>query len=124
MKFTLESFLFDIPIYTKIEINESNNDEFDCLIYYEDRRDVEGYNPWRKVQTTFSITRHLNYSDNSFKENGGFGTVMIQCKRYGDTFRYYCVWSPESNILMKIGQFPSVADIHINEIKQYNKLLF
>lgn len=123
MNLTLESFLFDIPLYTKISINESNYLEFDSLIYSQDRRDVDGYNPFRKVQTTFETIRQLGYVINDYPNNGGFGEIQVRCKRYGDILRYYCVYDPNKKILMKIGQFPSVAEIHIHEIKQYKKLL-
>ena len=123
MNFNLDSFLFDTPIYTKIKIGEDDQSELNKMVYSHLRVDIEGYNPWRKVQTTFSLIRTLRYADNDFITNGGFASVEIQCKRYSDVFRYYCLWEPESQILMKIGQFPSVADIHINEIKQYTKLL-
>lgn len=123
MNFTLESFLFDIPLYTKIKIDDSNHSEFESLIYLQDRRDVDGYNPYRKVQTTFETIRTLGYSSNSFESDGGFGEVQIRCKRYGDVLRYFCAYDSNSKNLLKIGQFPSVAEIHIHEIKQYNKLL-
>jgi hypothetical protein len=124
MDFTLEKFFFDIPIYTKIKIEEENDAEFNKLIWPQYKAvDVEGYNPWRKVQSTFSIIRTLTYGDNDFKTNGGFGEVRIRCRRYEDEFRYYCEWLPEERILIKIGQHPSVADLHISEIKKYNKLL-
>lgn len=86
MSFNLESFFFDTPIYTKIEIKESDVDELDHIIYGFDKHDVEGYNVWRKVQSTFSIKRTLDYSDREFKANGGYGSVEIECKRYHDTY--------------------------------------
>lgn len=123
MNFNVDSFLFDTPIYTKIKIESTGTSEFQKLVYSHLTGDVEGYNPWRKVQTTFSILKTLRYADNDFLTNGGFASVEIKCRRYGDIFRYYCLWDPDSQIFMKIGQFPSVADIHISEIKQYTKLL-
>lgn len=123
MSFSVETFLFDTPLYTKVIISPDDMNEFDCLIYLQYRRDIEGYNPWRKTQTTFTFGRQLNYNVNDFKICGGIGEVNLKCKRYGDTFIFYCFWIPESSILMKIGQFPSVADIHVGEIKKYDKLL-
>ncbi|TLF46907.1 short-chain dehydrogenase [Maribacter aurantiacus] len=123
MNFNLDNFLFNTPIYTKIKIEETDQNEFEKIVYSYRNINVEGYNPWRKVETTFAISRTLRYADNDFQTNGGFASVEIQCKRYNDIFRYYCLWEPESQILMKVGQFPSVADLHIGEIKQYSKLL-
>jgi hypothetical protein len=125
MTFNLEKFFFDTPIYTKIIIEEdaSNQKEFYGLFYYGYKSDIEGYNPWRKVASTFTITRRLDYSDNAFMTNGGFGTVLISCKRYHDEFTFYIYWEPTKKFLIKIGQYPTVADFHLGEIKQYNKVI-
>jgi hypothetical protein len=123
MEFNLETFFFDTPLYTKIQITNENYSEFEGLIYSQDSRDIDGYNSFRKVQTTFRITRRLSYGINDFPNNGGFAEVIIECKRFGDKLRFYCVYDASTRIFMKVGQYPSVADIHIHEIKQYSKLL-
>jgi hypothetical protein len=127
MKFNIEKFLFDTPIYTKVEIDELDysSDEFNALFYSEDaaKRPIEGYSPWRKVDSTFSIVRRLTYENNNFKTLGGFGTLIIECKRYHDSFRFYMYYDPDKEVLIKIGQFPTVADFHIGEIKEYKKVI-
>jgi hypothetical protein len=102
---------------------ENDETEFKALLFTTYARDIEGYNPWRKTQSTFTISRRLTYEDNNFITNGGFGTVCLNCKRYHDEFRFYCYWDSKDRFLIKIGQFPTVADYHIGEIKQYSKLL-
>ncbi|RPD40603.1 short-chain dehydrogenase [Chitinophaga barathri] len=125
MAFNLEIFFFDTPIYTveKIGDSEINSSEFDALFYFNDKRDVEGYNPWRKVASTFSITRRLTYSESDFKIKGGYASVIISCKRYHDEFIFYIFWNPSNKTIIKIGQFPTVADFHLGEMKQYNKVI-
>jgi len=123
MNFTLESFLFDIPLYSKIKIDQFNHSEFEALIYPQDKKDIDGYNPYKKAQTTFETIRKLSYSINDYETNGGFGEFKIRCKRFGDIFRYYCFYEPKSKTLLKIGQFPSVGEINVHQIKQYDKVL-
>jgi hypothetical protein len=120
----IEEFFFDLPIYTKVEINEENFEMFQYITSYINEIEFEGYNPWKKVESTFRVTTHLEGSSgNHFTDYGGYGTVKIKCKRTDDIFWYFIIYNPESKILMKIGQFPSVADFHISEIKKYKKLL-
>lgn len=123
MAFNLETFFFDTPIYTREEIEDLSQDEFNALFYSKYAQDIEGYNPWRKTNSTFSISRRLTYEDNSFKSNGGFGTICLHCKRYHDEFRFYMYWAPGEKFIIKIGQFPTVADFHIGDVKQYRKVL-
>ena len=125
MPFDLEKFFFDTPIYTKINIDSSEitGAEFYALFFHGFQKDVEGYNPWRKVASTFTITRQLTYSDKSYMTNGGFGTVIISCKRYHDDFIFYIYWDADNKFIIKIGQYPTVADFHLGEVKQYNKVI-
>ena len=123
MNFAVETFLFDTPLYTKITIEEADKAEFYRLVYTDGDKDVDGYNPFRKTQTTFKITRVLTVNNSYFVLNGGFSELQISCKRYGEVIRYYCSYDSENKKLMKIGQFPSVATMHLHEIKQYKKLL-
>ncbi len=117
---TLSGFFFDTPIYTPIEINESNKDIFKKIIEHQSSEEFEGYNPWRQVESTFVVITDLIPSGGTFT---GYGIVKIKCKRTDDIFRYYIYMNPKTNKLMKTGQYPSIADFHISEIKQYNKLL-
>lgn len=119
------NFFFDIPIYRTIEIGLENRDTFLKIIDYNNKEEFDGYNPWKKVESTFVVTTDLipGGSNNHYLKFGGYGTVKIKCKRTDDIFWYYILWNPETNELMKIGQYPTVADFHISEIKQYSKLL-
>lgn len=123
MDLTLSTFFFDTPIYTPIEINDSNWDVFKKILDGSNKEELEGYNPWKQVESTFVVVTDLILRNNAFIDNGGYGSVRIKCKRSDDVFRYYILWNPDTQHLIKIGQYPSVADFHISEIKQYKKLL-
>lgn len=122
---TLSEFFFDTPLYSPINITEENIEILKKIIDYTKKEEFEGYNPWRKVESTFVVVTDLvpSGSDNYYFKYGGYGTVKIKCKRTDDLFWYYIIWEPDTNTLVKIGQFPTVADFHISEIKQYSKLL-
>jgi hypothetical protein len=125
MELTLSDFFFNIPIYSPIEIGAENIAVFKQIIDYTVSVDFHGYNPFEKVESTFRVTTDLipGGSGSKYLEDGGFGTVRIKCKRTDMEFWYYILWQPKQNTLIKVGQYPSVADFHIYEIKQYNKLL-
>lgn len=124
-KFSFSEFFFDIPLYTKIGIEESS-DEFkleDITSSYRnnERNHFDGYNPLRKTESTFEVLGvHYN---KDFLEKGGYETIYVKCKRYNDIFTFSIFYNVEEKYLIKIGQYPSIADFHIYEIKQYDKLL-
>lgn len=126
IEFTLENFFFNIPLYTKLKIDEEAGyyeEEFQYLFEGNRKRPIEGYNPIAKADSTFTLLRTLSQYDPDFITDGGFAYIWIRCRRYKDTFRFYCLWVPEQSVIIKIGQHPSVADFHISKIKQYNKVL-
>lgn len=126
MELTLRNFFFDTPIYTPIEINDGNKNVFRKIIESDGNEVFDGYNPWKQVESTFIVTTDLIPSGagaHGFDVTGGYRRIKIKCKRTDDVFRYYVYWDAINKVLVKTGQYPSVADFHISEIKQYKKLL-
>ena len=124
MALTLSGFFFDTPIYNSININDDNINEFKKIID-RDKEEFVGYNPWKNLESTFVVITDLipNGTSTGFFVNGGYREIQIRCKRTDDVFRYYILWNAEKKQITKIGQYPSIADFHISEIKQYKKLL-
>lgn len=120
MSLTVSEFFFDLPIYTPVKFDEHTFDVYRKILDRNYREEFEGYNPWKKIESTFVVTTDL-------LPNGGLldghGTIQIKCKRTDEIFRFYVLGDSNTFSLMKTGQYPSVADFHISEIKKYNKLL-
>ena len=136
--FTISEFFFDIPLYTEIKITDKNISILeDILLLNKSDISFDGYNPIRKLDSTFEIKREAEYEFNysldthiSYKsiienllKTGGYRTINAKCKRYNDIFAFSIFYNVEEKYLIKIGQYPSIADFHIYEIKQYDKLL-
>lgn len=120
---TVSDFFFNIPIYTKIDITEDNRD----TIYYLTDKSItfEGYNPKLKTDTTYEVYDFSNSYQNRdmFYKRYGLKTIEIKCKRTEEIFYFYIKIDPQNKTIMKVGQYPSIADFHISEIKKYNKIL-
>ena len=112
---TKQEFFFNTPIYTPIEIDTKIIQDI-----LNSKEEFDGYNPWKKVESTFVVDSNTYLP---FFMSGGYNTIEVRCKRTDSIFRYYVLWNPKKQIIIKIGQYPSIADFHISEIKQYKKLL-
>lgn len=123
MPFDLKKFLFDTPIYSFIKVDNFNDPQLNALFYHQDKVDIHGYHPFNRTETTFEIYRQMHYSDNTIKNNGGIATVILNCKRFQNKFYFFIAWYPNEKSIVKVGQYPSVADFHIGEIKQYDKVI-
>jgi len=134
-----EYFFFKLPIYKPILINEGNQEAFELFIAIgsvdntiihadtecEKEYYFEGYNPHHKTDSTFNVlnTRQRELFGDDIITCGGVEQIKLVCRRYGDIFRFFINYDIDKKTLMKIGQYPSVADFHIYQIKRFNKLL-
>ena len=138
---TLEEFVFNIPLYHKVDASNGYNDIIEDLDQSNDDIKVEGYNPIHKKDSTFHLERGLGellecsmgpynladhfyntYSTSILKELK-VKSIVFKCQRYQDEITILVYHDYEKSILIKVGQYPSVADIHIGQIKQYDKVL-
>lgn len=141
---TIEEFVFDTPLYQVINHNNGYDDFISSLVKQDPSIEIEGYNPIKKCDTTFylhkgmgNLKRYSNsiiygkgrtiedgyeYSTDLLAEDG-IRSIVVKCKRYGDTITIIVYHSHSKNSITKVGQYPSVADVHIGQIKQYDKLL-
>lgn len=139
-KMTLDKFVFDLPLYHKV-----NKDDYEKLVDSLSKEDedilIEGYNCIKKTPSTFYLnkglgdelvchldslgTPHDGYYDfiKEHFDKTGVKTIRLICKRYGDEIAILVFHDPKESVLMKVGQYPSVADIHIGKVRQYNKVL-
>ncbi|HEY2583970.1 MAG TPA: hypothetical protein VGI43_19330 [Mucilaginibacter sp.] len=124
------SFFFELPLYTKIKIDDSNLK--DLMSLFNTNNNIDGYNPSLKQQTTFRVTRlpRQHATNREFRQFEGANELEITCVRNGLKIIYYVFLGYNYNkeddkdyYFMKIGQYPSVADLHISKIREYNNVL-
>ncbi len=122
----LQYFFFKLPIYKPIQLTKENWDGFlEILNLGRGQREtsIEGYNPFRGLDSTFGGWSNIKESIEYFTKYGGTDRIGIKCKRYGEVLDFFIHYDADKHILMKVGQYPSVADFHIYELKRYDKVL-
>jgi hypothetical protein len=121
-----EYFFFKLPIYKSVTITEENVGHLNVLFQFGTHSmndvTVEGYNPNIKQKSTFGGWANGATGDH-FMTYGGVEKISIKCRRNGDIFSFFIFYDPENNKMMKVGQYPSIADLQIQEVKKYNKVL-
>lgn len=109
-------FFFDLPLYEEVKTDDS--DKIYNLITYTGRFDA--YNFALGDNTTF--VGYDNYSGRSLRGDGfDYFDIKIKCTRSNSVFRFYVLAS--ENEIQKIGQFPSLASLNIEQIKEYEGVL-
>lgn len=122
MELTQSKFFFDTPLYSEITLPGEKRQILSEL-FTPYKKSFEGFNPLEKVESTFQVSSFTYSNIESFIRDGGIGKIQITCKRYDSEFYYFIVWAPSNDFLIKIGQWPSVADFHLSELKQYKKVI-
>lgn len=124
---TAQEFIFNTPLYHRIKGEEADS----LLEELEDAPHVDGYNPQRGIDSTYTISSKLQCGSCSgpysfHRDPFSFSEVWymtLKCGRYGDTIDIILYFVDADHSILKVGQYPSIADIHIAQIKHYNKVL-
>lgn len=130
---TTTEFIFDVPLYQKVTdgFEQICKDLSTSYNPYNDSAQFDGYNPYQAKESTFVVDERLELradmynATNKFhtSETDGLYSCVLKCRRYGDIIGLYVLVNSADKWIMKIGQYPSVADIHIGRIQQYKSVL-
>ena len=126
-------FFFELPLHTKIDITESNKEEFIKSI--AKTISVDGYNPQLKENTTYSIksrkvTPWITGDSYDVSTHEGLTLITLTGVRTENEIHFFTLLNNSENedhtfhyTFLKVGQFPSIADLHISKFKQYDKVI-
>lgn len=128
---TTQQFIFDTPLYQKVEGEDAKQiiDDLSSLHLLK----VDGYNAQRRLESTYTIKYRPTCGYNTYRW-GGNSThstfeyteswyVTLECCRYGDNLDIMILLNAEDRSIMKIGQYPTIADVHIGQIQDYKGVL-
>lgn len=127
---TPHTFFFELPLYTSIDVNDQNIKEFKYLMSAQYA--IDAYNPTLKQESTYRIKGSINYKYDAgnLSSYSGFNQYTLTCVRNGHTISIFTNVQCDSiedeedqYTLFKVGQYPSIADLHISKIRNYDKVL-
>lgn len=112
-----ERLLFKTPLYEPIIFTE-----YELLTLFDEDLRLDGFCRQCSAQRTFRRSKGSLPHNYEFPKSSVFGEYALRCTRHEHhrlAFHYYI----DVNTIQKIGQFPSFADIAIDESKDYSKML-
>jgi hypothetical protein len=117
-KISKHQFYFETPLYEVIDTTKADS--------YLFSGEVDAYSAQNGIETTYKVSsKRLDSSYGFLVTEGGFGEVTLKCKRKNnDELRFFLLVDVGENLCVKVGQWPSLADLQFAEIgKKYDKLL-
>lgn len=132
---TTQEFIFDTPLYQKVEGEDALRIVEELSVSYNPYSSLigfDGFNPNQSKESTYIIESSLQCRANTglLSRSGGHSKfeytepwyVTLKCCRYGDAIDIVLLLSEDRSI-MKIGQYPTIADVHIGQIQDYKGVL-
>lgn len=135
---TTQEFIFDTPLYHKVLGEDALLIVQELSIAYSpyspsSSLGFDGFNPNQNKESTYVVDDPLQCRSN-IGSSSRLGThspfqytepwyVTLQCCRYGDKMEIMLLLNAEDNSIMKVGQYPSIASVHIGQIQDYKGVL-
>ncbi|MGV3599127.1 MAG: short-chain dehydrogenase [Bacteroidota bacterium] len=135
MELTLSQFFFDTPIYEEVVIDKAKDKNLFLKLLGFLPESFDGYNPLQGYESSFTIHQSFQappvqvfYGETEivcekFINSGGYLNILLLCKRSESLFTVNIFYNSTNNTLTKTGQYPSIADFHLHELKQYRKVI-
>ena len=129
---TTQEFIFEAPLFSRVA--DEDADAILAELINSSKFKVDGFNAQKGVESTYTISENLNCRYNigisyatSFRHSLFEYTepwyVTLKCGRYEDKIDIMLVVDAEKHTIMKVGQYPTIADMHKAQIKQYKTVL-
>ncbi len=115
------NYYFETPLYEMIDINSLEKNTF--------TGEVDAYSAKNTTDTTYSVAMEAIDTWTEWSGSShisvGFYLITLKCKRKdNDVLRFFIYLNKVKAVTMKVGQFPSLADLQFVEIgKKYDKVL-
>ncbi|MFK5892317.1 MAG: short-chain dehydrogenase [Pseudomonadota bacterium] len=114
-------FFLDVPLYEEFHFDDDEHGEQARDIKYH-LGTIDSYCPWCGRESVFERpSKNIEHSLSSSTYDQVF-SVSLKCSRNEEHELFYVV-KIQNNVLQKIGQFPSLADLQLQDLKKYSKIL-
>ena len=130
---TTQEFIFNTPLYQKVEGKDAEQIIKDLCDILKPKFD--GFNAQRGIESTYTVScvpacRHnLDYPNHPVIPTHQFFRytepwyVTLRCGRYDDEIEIMILLDSADKSIMKVGQYPTIANVHKQQIKKYKKVL-
>jgi len=118
-----KKFHLEMPLYVELKRELKEIDEKICnLLKYNGT--IDAYCIWCDKESVFDADEYYSndYGTPYWNRNPDFIRVSYVCTR-NKSHAYYTYYLKLEGILLKIGQYPSVADFQIPQVEKYRSLL-
>lgn len=117
---TPEEFYISYPLYETVHFDDSQSEQGWLVKYF--RGTIDTYCPWCGSHSIFSCTPQTTQSDREAWVKDHMFAIYLKCSRSSD-HQLYFLFRVEGRGMQKVGQFPSLADLNLFDVKKYASVL-
>ena len=120
---TPKEFMMDVPLYKVISYEDEDLEYGRKLYYFEGTFDsyCPDCNSHSIFERHWESHRFVSSDENSWVDCGFF-KIAIRCTR-NRSHRLFFFFLANGQEIKKVGQFPSIADLNLFDVKKYSKVL-
>jgi len=116
-----KEFFLNVPLYQTFSFDEEEHGGAAIEIKFF-QKTLDSYCPWCEKESVFeNVNNNIKYDKWESTHNQVYG-VTLKCSRNKDHELFYVIKVHENSI-QKVGQFPSIADLQLQSLKKYSKVL-
>lgn len=117
---TPEEFYISYPLYEVVNFDENHSKDGWQIKYFKGT--IDTYCPECGCHSIFSRDpSHVKYDEDAWTEDSLFA-ITLKCSR-NNSHQLYFLFRVENRNIQKIGQFPSLADLNLFDVKKYASVL-
>jgi len=117
---TPEEFYISYPLYEVVHFDENQSEQGWKIKYFQGT--IDTYCPWCGSHSIFSRNpEYVQHDDEAWVRDHMF-PIVLKCSR-NSSHQLYFLFRVEERSIQKIGQFPSLADLNLFDVKKYAPVL-
>jgi len=118
-----QGFLIDVPLYEVVTYEDADLDLGRQLVYFDENFDsyCPECNSHSIFERNWGQSKHISYDSAVWVDRGVF-SIEIKCTR-DRKHKQLFLFKAVGQSLQKIGQFPSIAELNLFDVKKYSKVL-
>lgn len=114
-------FFLNVPLYEEFSFDsDEHGTQARALKYHMGT--IDSYCPWCGKDSVFERSNKNIVHDTRSSTHNQVYSVTLKCSRDKEHELFYVI-KIQDKVLQKIGQFPSLADLQLQDLKKYPKIL-
>lgn len=115
-------FYIAYPLYDEVHYDEGDDEEAWEIKYF--RGSIDAYCPWCRNHSIFNrLEQNVVYGSDAWMASKSFNVTLVCSRNHEHKLSFNFRVDAAGRTLQKVGQFPSLAELHLFDVRKYSGVL-